>query len=196
MWTFTNTFCTDRVVRARGHSKVGFVVWNFPRGWKEEVHQRPRFYITHVVIGDFLTQRDGKSFGQTAVHLAFNDHRVDPGTAVIQSIEPADFCHACININVHDTNIGPKWIGHVGRIIIADRLKTWLYPRNRLIIRCKGDFLHCLELLRRAFDYKTVHIEFHVIIMNFQQIGRDHLCFSADFAPGHRRRSTSHWGRP
>ena len=142
-----------------------------------------------------MAQGDGQGLGQTTVNLAFDDHWIDPCAAIVQRIELANVGHTRIHINFHDTDIGPKWIGHIGWIIIADRFQTWFHTRDRLIIGGKGDFFHCFELFWCALNDKPIHIEFHIIIMHFQQIGRNHLCFCTDFAPRHCGCSTFYWCR-
>ena len=163
---FSDAFCTDGMVRRWGDCEVRFIVRHFPRGRQEEVHQGPRFDVTHVVVGDLLPQGDGERFGQTTVHLTFDDHRINPRTTVIQRIEAANFRNTCIYINVHDADIRPEWIGHIGRVVIADRFQTWLQPWNSLIVGRKGDFLHRLELFRSTFDGKTIYVEFHIVVVN------------------------------
>ena len=68
------------------------------------------------------------------MHLTFDNHRVDPSTAIVQRIELADFSCAGIDINFHHTDIGSERIGHVWRVIITDRFQTRLDTRDCLII--------------------------------------------------------------
>ena len=173
-------------MRAWGHSVVGFIVRHFPRRRQKEVHQRAGLDVAQIVVGNFLTQCDSQCFCQTAMHLPFNDHRIDPRTAVVQRIEAADFRDTRIDVNVHHADIGAERISHVGRIIVADRFKTRLHTRNGLIIGGVGDFLHRLEPLGRAFDDKAVDVPLNIIIVHFKQVSRDHLRLCSNFASGHR----------
>ena len=54
----------------------------------------------------------------------------------------------------------------VAGIELEGRLQPRFHPRNGLIIGGIGDFLHRLEPLGRAFDLKTVHVPFQIVVMN------------------------------
>ena len=127
--------------------------------------------------------------------LPFDDHRVDPRAAIVQRVEAADFRHTRVDIDIHDADISAEGIGHVGRVVIADRLEPRFDPRNGLIVSGIGNFLHRLEPLGRALDDKPVDVPFDIVIMHFEQVRRDHLRLGADLAPGHRCCGTGHRGR-
>ena len=174
---------------------VGGVMRRLPCGRDEEVHQGRRLVVAHIVIGNLLAHRDGEGFRGAAVHLALDDHRVDPGAAIVQRIKAADVGHTGIGVDVHHTDIGPERIGHVRRVIIADRLQPRLQPRDRLMIGGIGAFFHGFEPFGHAFDDKAVHVPFQIVVMHFQKVSRDHLRLGADFPPRQRRGRPGHRGR-
>ena len=174
---------------------VGLVVRRLDSGRDEEVHQRAGGHIALLVIGNFLAHGDGERLGQATMDLAFDDHRVDAGAAIIQRIELADFGGARIDVDLHHADVGAERIGHVRRVIVADRLETRLDARDRLIVRGERDFLHRLEALRRALDHEPVDIPLDVVIMHLEEVGRDHLRLGADLPAGHGGGGAGHGGR-
>ena len=56
-----------------------------------------------------------------------------------------------------------------------------------MVVGRERDLFHRLEALWRAFDNETVHVEFHVIVVHFEKVSRDHLRLGADFAARHGR---------
>ena len=101
------------------------------------------------------------------MNLAFDHHWVDPRAAIIWRTKAADFRNTGVHVYIHNADIRAKWIGHVGRIIVTDRFKPGLQPRNGLFVGGISDFSHRLEPLGRTFDNKPVYVEFDVVIVDF-----------------------------
>ena len=127
--------------------------------------------------------------------LAFDDHRVDARTAIVEGVEATDIGDAGVDVDVDHADIGAKRIGHVGRIVVADRLQTGLQAGDRLIVGSKGDLGHGLGALGIALDLEAIDVPFQIVVMHLQQVGGDHLRLGADLPPGHGGRGTGNRGR-
>ena len=66
---------------------------------------------------DDLHQRHADAVGQAAVHLALDDHRVDPGAAVVDGDEPPHLDLAGARVDVHDADVGAEREGQVRRVV-------------------------------------------------------------------------------
>src|SRR5271154_6029699 len=82
-----DAFGADRVVWRRRRGPVGFPVRRFHRGRQEIVHERRRGDVAVVVVVDLLAHGDAESLRQATVNLAFDDHRVDAGAAIVERVE-------------------------------------------------------------------------------------------------------------
>ena len=64
--------------------------------------------VADLVVADFLAHGDGEGFGEAAMDLALDDHRVDPRAAIVERIEAADLGDAGIDVDVDDADIGAE----------------------------------------------------------------------------------------
>ena len=55
--------------------------------------------------------------GQAAVHLALDDHRVDPRAAVVDGDEPAHLDRAGAGVDVGDADVRAERVGQVRRVV-------------------------------------------------------------------------------
>src|SRR3546814_2946350 len=65
------------------------------------------------VVDDLLAHGDGEGLGEAAVHLALDDHRIDPRAAVVQRVEAAHLGDAGVGIYVDHADVRAERIGHV-----------------------------------------------------------------------------------
>ena len=122
------------------------------------------------------------------MHLPLDDHRVDPGPAVVEGVEAPDAADPGIDVDVDDADVGPEGIGHVGRVVVRDRLEAGLEPRDRLVVGREGELGHGLEPLRVALDLEAVDLPLEVVLVHLEEVGGDHLGLRADLAARHRGR--------
>src|SRR5437660_315764 len=77
----------QRVARRRRYQEVGAKRRNIRRAWHGVIHERAGEELAGRIVDDVLAQGLADALGETAVHLAFHDHRVDDDAAVIDCIE-------------------------------------------------------------------------------------------------------------
>ena len=63
-----------------------------------------------LVERDDLHQGHADAVGQAAVHLALDDHRVDPHPAVVDGDEPPDLDLAGARVDVDDADVGAEGV--------------------------------------------------------------------------------------
>src|SRR5216683_7993472 len=106
--------------------------------------------------------------------LAFYDGRIDPRAAIVKGVETADLGNAGIDIDIDYADIGAERIGHVRRIVVTHRLQPRLHAGRDLVVGGEGDLGHGLLPLRHALHAEAVDVPFEIVVMYFEQIGRDH----------------------
>ena len=179
----------------RGHREVGLPRRGLDRGREEVVDEVPARHVADLVVGDLLAHGDGEGLGEAAVHLPLDDHRVDPGPAVVEGVETPDARHPGIDVDVDDADVGSEGVGHVGRVVVRDRLEPRLDPRDRLVVGGEGELGHGLEPLRVALDLEAVDLPLEVVLVHLEEPGGDHLRLGADLPARHCGRRARDRGR-
>src|SRR5690242_3910563 len=169
------------MVRRRGNGSIGLPTRRLHRGRNQVVLEITAKNVTIFVVRYLLVQRRGKSLRQATVNLSLDDHRVDHRTTVIHRHEAANMYLACTTIDIDDTDIATERIGKVGRIVVVDRLKSWLQARRAVGIGGKSQFLDGLALAWGTLDVETPWFPFEVLLPYFQQVGSDFLGFVTYF---------------
>ena len=129
--------------RGRG-GVVGLPARCLDRGRQKEIEQARILQVAVFVIVHLLSHGDGERLGQPTMDLPLDDHWVDPGAAVVERVKSADFSHAGVDIDIDDAHVGAERVGHVWRIVIADRLKPRLHPRRDVVVGGEGELGHGL----------------------------------------------------
>jgi hypothetical protein len=76
-----------------------------PSRGDEVVHERPAEAVAVLVEADELHERHADAVGEPAVHLPLDDHRVDPGAAVVDRDEPAHLHLTGAGVDVDDADV-------------------------------------------------------------------------------------------
>src|SRR2546429_9228437 len=79
-------------------------------------------HVAVLIVGQLFVERGSQSLGESAMHLALNDHGVDDRTAVIYSNEATNMDFTCPPVDIYDTDVAAEGIGEFRRVVIVDSL--------------------------------------------------------------------------
>ena len=119
----------------------------------------------------------GDALGESAVHLAFHDQRIDLHTDVVDAHVLADRGLAGLGVDLDRTQVGSVRIGEVIRIDGGLRLQGRLDTIGQVVRaeRFEGDSRERLGLLRITLDAEGAIDEFQVVHRAFQLVRGDDL---------------------
>ncbi len=169
-----HAFRAHRMVRARRHGVPRLPVRRLERGRHEVVREVGVQVVAFGVVLDLLDERHREAFGQSAVDLSFDDHRVDDDAAVVDCDEAAHLRLARVSIDVHDRHVRAVRVRHVRRIVVVGRLEPGLVLRH-VRVGGKGHFLHRHRLGRHALHLELVVGPLDVALAHLEQV-RGNLC--------------------
>ena len=190
-----HTLGTQRVVRRRRHGVVGFPVRGFHEGGQEVVHQRVAHEVALRVEGHLLAHGHGKTFGQAAVDLAVDDHRVDAGAAVVQRVEATDFGFTRGAVDVHHAQVDAEREGEVRWVVVVHGLQARLHAIGWQVVSLPSHVGHGFELAVVALDLEAVDFPVEVGFVDFEHVGRDFAGLGVDLSRGQGDGGTGHGGR-
>ena len=179
------------MVRARGDRAAQFPVGSVHRCRQHVIHEVSIEDISTLVETDFLHGGDGKSLGQPAVDLAFHDHGIDHGAAIIDGDELADLVLARFGVDIHHADVGAVREGKVRRVVIGHRLQPGFHAVRDGGVGSESHLGHGLGLAGHALHLELVILPLDVRLAHLQHVGRDFLGFVADLAGGNRRSRAS-----
>mmetsp|Transcript_1089 Transcript_1089/g.2920 ORF Transcript_1089/g.2920 Transcript_1089/m.2920 type:complete len:772 (+) Transcript_1089:648-2963(+) len=180
------------MVRRGRYRVVGLPMRGFDGGGQVVVHQRVAQQVALCVEGHLLAHGHRESFGQAAVDLALDDHRVDAGAAVVQRVEAADLGLAGAPVDVDHAQVDAEGEGEVGRVVVVNGLQARLQSGRRLVVRGPCDVLHGLELRVVALDLEAVDLPVQIVLTDLEQVRSDLARLGVDLARGQRDRGTGH----
>src|SRR5512138_2588473 len=102
-------------MRRRGHGEIGFPFRRLDRRRQEIVEEAVAEVIAVLVERDRLPHRHCEGLRQAAMDLTFDDHRVNPRTAVVERVEPAHLCLAGELVDVDYAYVSAERKRHVWR---------------------------------------------------------------------------------
>src|SRR5260370_17923000 len=102
-------------MRRRGDRLADLELRRLPGGRNEVVHEVGADAVAIAVKRDELHERDPESFGEPAVDLPLDDHRVDTHAAVVDRYHPLDLDLTRALVDVDDDRIGAERVVHVRR---------------------------------------------------------------------------------
>src|SRR6266516_2233702 len=136
------------------------------------VRQGCRQKLAILTINDSLNHRLSNPLSNTAMNLAFNDHRVDLASTVVNCHVACNLCLASILVYLNDTDVSAErkgsrfWLPEDRRL--QARLDTWM-QRIR-IIGC------CRYLLKgNSFLWRTGYREFTILQRHIGRAGFQHV---------------------
>src|SRR5579875_293407 len=125
-------------MRRRRNRPIRLPVRRFHRGWNQIILKVRGQEIAVLVIGQLLVHRRSQALCQPTVYLSLYDHRIDDSATIVNRDKAANLDLTSAAINIYNTDIGPKWIGQIGWVIIVDRLKARLKVRRTIGIGGKS----------------------------------------------------------
>ena len=122
------------------------------------------------------------------MHLALDDHRVDPHPAVVHRDEPADVDLAGARVHVDHADVGAERVGQVGRVVDAGRVQLALDAVGQLQVgvRGPGDLGDRPARVRVALDRPAAALPLQVVRVGLEH-GGGHDPGPLAHLPGHDR---------
>ena len=184
---FADALGADRVMRRRRHGVPGLQMRHLERGRDQVVHQRPAQAVALLVEGDHLHQRHADAVDDAAVHLALDDHRVDPGAAVVDGQEAPHLDHRGARIDVHHTEVRAVGVGQVLRVVADLGVEPALDAVGQIAgaVRAHRDVLDGHRRRRVPLDVERALLPLQVGDRNLEHARRDDLGLVAHLA-GHQ----------
>ena len=142
---FRDAFGTQWMMGTRGDGVVRFPFRRLHRGWQEVIHERVAQQIALRVKRPLVTHGHRKSFGESTVDLAFDDHRIDARAAVVERVETTHLRFAGGPIDVDDTQIDAERVGEIRWVVVVHGFQARLKPGRRLVVGLPRDVRHGLE---------------------------------------------------
>src|SRR5579863_8063744 len=168
---FANALRPYRMMRRWSDGAVCLPTRRLHRGRNQVILEVAPLNIAVFVERDFLVHRRCQPLRQATVYLPLNDHRIDDGATVVNSHKAPNMYLACASIDINNTDVGTKWIGQIGRVIVVDCLQSWLQVRRTIGVSGESQFLDSLTLARSALDEETPRLPFEVFFSYFKEIG-------------------------
>ena len=139
-------------------------------------------------------ERLADALGQTAMHLAFDDHGVHDLAEVVHGHELVDAHHAGFGIHFHFADVGAGRVGEVRRIVERFFRKPGLQLLQRIVRRHIGGERHLGEGERLVGIHHAERaiLERDLIFLRFQHVRRDFLAFGDDLVARLHQRGTAH----
>ena len=181
---FAHALRAHRMVRARRHGVRRLPVRRLERGGHEVVGEVGVQVVALGVVLDLLDERHREAFGQPAVDLPFDDHRVDDDAAIVDGDEAAHLRLARLAIDVHDRHVRAVRVGHVRRVVVVGRFEPRLVLRH-VRVGGKRHFLHRHRLGRHALHLELVVGPLDVGLADLEQMRGNLARLLADAARGH-----------
>ena len=146
---------------------------------------------------DQLHQRHADAVGQAAVHLALDDHRVDPHAAVVHRQEAPHGDLAGPGVDVHHADVRAEREGEVGRVVDDLRVEAALEPFRQLerSVRAECDLLNRRALLGVALHEPAPLLPLEVVGRALEHRRRHQLRLVAHRSRDHGRGGARHRGR-
>src|ERR1700730_10755001 len=191
---FADSFSSKRVMRRWCTGLVGLPIRSLDRGRNQIIHEGASLYVAILVVGNFLHKRDRQAFGQTAMDLTLDNHRVDNVSAVINGHEAPNFHFTCSLVDVDHTDVGAERKCQVWRIIIMHGFQTGLETWWEVRVRGKSNLLDGLGFTGCTFDVELSRLPFEVLFTNFKQVPSYLSRLVANFSGSHRCGRSSYRG--
>ena len=134
------------------------------------------------VIDAVLQQRLADALHQPAMHLAFDNHRVDDVAEVVHRREAVhlDSARGRVDLDLADISAGRE--GEVGRVVKRGLVQARLELVERVVVRHVSGERHLAksDFLVGALDGELAVGKFDVSVAGFHQVGRDFLGLGLD----------------
>src|SRR6476469_5620644 len=168
-------------MRRRSHGVTGLQVRHLERGRNQVVHQRHPDPIDDA-----------------AVHLTLDDHRVDPGTAVVDREEPTHLYHRGAGIDVDHTEVRAIWIREILRVVTDLGVQPTLDALGQVAgaVRAHRDVLDGDRRRWIALDVERPLLPLQIGDRGLKHSGRDDLRLVPDLARDQCRGRARHGRGP
>ena len=195
----------ERVVRARRDRLAELEVGTLERRRDQVVHERRVEAVALLVEREHLHQRDADAFGEAAVDLAVDDHRVDAHAAVVDRDEAPDGDMSRVGVDVDDGDVGAVGVGEVRRVVDHLCVEPALHSGRQLLaaVGPGRDLVDERALLRVALDVPAALLPREIVRARLEHRRGDqprlvaHLARDdRDRAAGDRRRAASVGAEP
>src|SRR5205823_13988944 len=100
----------------------------------------------------------------------------------------------CPPVDINNTDIATERVCQIRRIIVVDRLQTWLQVWWAVRVGRKRQFLNGLALARRSFHIESSRLPFKILLAHLQQVGCYLFGLVSHFSRSQRSCSASHRG--
>src|SRR6185437_16640233 len=102
------------------------------------IHERTCDQLAVLVVNDAFEQRLADALRDAAMHLAFDDHRIDHGAEVVDSGPVHDLRLAGVAVDFHLTDVAAGGEGEIGRIVERGFFQPRLELRTGEFVRDVG----------------------------------------------------------
>ena len=107
---FTGSFDTERIVRARKvFRRYELRVRDFHCRWEQVIHEARREGLSVAVVNKFFQKRAAYSLGESAGHLALDDHRVDLTSDILGDEVIEDFDGPGLAVHLDGSHVYAVW---------------------------------------------------------------------------------------
>src|SRR5688572_4039622 len=170
-------FDAERVVRARRLARVDLELRYIARARDAVVHERAGDELAGGLVAAALGERLADALGEPAVHLPFDDHRIDDLSEVVDRGERRDLRRAGVAVHLHFAHVAARGEGEVGRVVEGVLVQTGLELVERVVVRHvggKGDLAEGL-LAVGPRDLELAAVVLDVRLRSPQQVPSDLL---------------------
>ena len=135
-----------------------------------------------VVVDAVLQERLADALGETAVHLAFDDHRVHDVAEVVHRHEVDDVDDARVRVDLHFADVRARRVGEVRRIVERFLREPRFEVLQGKVLRHVGRERHLGEGdgLVGVDDGEGAVRELHLVLVRLQHVRGDLLALGDD----------------
>src|SRR6218665_1576398 len=192
------TLGAQRAVRAGRAYMAQFEIGEVVRARHRVVHEAAGEQLAGLAVVDAVFhQRLPYALRHPAMHLAFDDHRVDDGAEVVDRSEPVHPRGAGGGVDLDLADVGAGGEGEVGRVVERGFVQARFELVERVVVRHVGGQRHLGErdfLVRAAHAELTIG-EVDVGVAGFHQVRSDFFRLGFDLVQRFHDGSAAHADR-